>query len=419
MQRNGDHVTSLYFEGFDGALTELPCQHLQQLVLVYDKVQLGPGRNQPGVLHGCSDLTALQLRSCTMRGGRCSLSALSAVPALQHLELSNLYTVGNQQKLVLPGSTLQVLTQLTSLCVETRGMVTAELLQHISALQHLQSLHLSSPTVPLSPNRTPGLVQLTGLQMLSLASATLDPAMLQQHTQLQHVSLYEATLPGPDGGCALLAAFSHYLHLQQLHLLDVQCVWPTAAAAFMALTASSRLERLAVELNGVPAGIWQAVFRPQQQQLPHLHTFFARSGAYQEAGVAARRQGAAAMSFSHADVSRLVGCCPGLERLDLHLQPDVQLSALSQLTALTALDISKATESSVRSIAQLLPLRSLGICFKLPFSVTTLLRLTALQQLTCLSVSVDVDEEDDDELISGAIDLYLSTPVSDFAARSA
>ena len=183
MRRNGHHVSKLLLAGIAADFTDLPCKHLRSLVVRDGAVQLGPSSNHPGVLHSCSGLTQLCLGSCTLLDGPNSLSAVSAVPALQFLKLCS--TNSNSPvdgKLTLPGSTLQVLTQLTYISFGLRQTqcvdITAESLQHISALQHLQALDLTRPSVPLSPSSTPGLKQLTALQGLLLDTAILDAAGL-------------------------------------------------------------------------------------------------------------------------------------------------------------------------------------------------------------------------------------------------
>ena len=108
------------------------------------------------------------------------------------------------------------------------------------------------------------------------------------------------------------------------------------------------------DIDGLPAGIWQAVFRPQQQ-LPHLQEL--RLGGGFAVGNNAELQDPLAAACSAADISRLVECCPKLQELILVLQPDVQLAALSQLTALTSLTIWRAKEVSVKSLSGLTGLR--------------------------------------------------------------
>ena len=78
---------------------------------------------------------------------------------------------------------------------------------------------------------------------------------------------------------------------------------------------------------------------------------------------------------------------PGLRAyLRIHLQEDVQLAALSQLTALTGLSIRVATESSVHSLSSLLQLRELIIRSMSPCMPVALVPLTALTQLKRLIV---------------------------------
>ena len=377
LQHNGQHLTSLEVSHLADALTQLPCQNLRQLCVEGSDVQLGPSSSQPGILHSCRGLTKLHVRPSD------SLAALSAVPDLQHLELDVPYNHPDHHTLRLPGSVLMVLAQLT--CLHLSGVVvTAESLQHISALQHLQVLHLAKPEVSIiSPSNTPGLAQLTGLHTLHLSGANLDPAVLQDYTQLQHIKLDICALSGANSAAVLLSVLGRQLQLQDLELSRLQCDWPAAASAFTAITASSRLQGLTLVMDGLPAGIWQAVFN-RQQQLPQLQSVMVGPGGSHFADL----QGPAATDFSQEDISMLVDCCPGLQRLDVDLQPGgVQLSALSQLTALTALSIHKATEVSVKSLSALLRLQELSVHAVQPVSAPAMAFLTALRQLRHLDVA--------------------------------
>ena len=133
----------------------------------------------------------------------------------------------------------------------------------------------------------------------------------------------------------------------------------------------------------LPVGIWQAMFRPQQQ-LPHLQNL--RTDSWTTSNNHGGVQDVPATAFSATDVSRLVGSCPGLQDLSLELQPDVQLAALAQLTDLTTLRIYMATASSVKSLSGLSGLRGLDVNACPACSPAALLPLTALRQLTRLDV---------------------------------
>ena len=221
LHHNGQHVTSIQLRNFNASLTELPCLQLRKLAVDGGSVQLGPSSSHPGVLHSCSGLTKLRLWGCIVVDGCRSLAALSAVPALQHLHLCVTAATAFKHRLELPGSILQVLTQLTLLELEEIVGVTADTLQHISALQQLQVLSLTPPSsvprrqssVPLSPSSTPGLTQLTGLHTLKVSRVSLDPAVLQQHTQLRHLELAQADFDRCCKWCCVAGSN-----------------WPTAAA---------------------------------------------------------------------------------------------------------------------------------------------------------------------------------------------
>lgn len=413
LQHNGQHVTSLELHGVAAELTELPCQQLRQLVVWCGRVQLGRCSSHPGVLHSCNGLTSLMLFFCEVVDGPKGLSALSAVPALQVLSVSAACS-RSDRPLHMPGTILQMLTQLKRLDLSGHINVTAESLQHISALQHLQVLNLTRPSVHLSPSSTPALARVTGLHSLVLSgsrnvadAATLDPALLQHYTlsclKLEYVTLSGARRgrdvtghTGASSGASLLSVLGQQLQLEQMQLSGVQCEWPTTAAAYTALTASSRRQKLDLRLDGVPAGIWQAVFQPQQQ-LPHLRDLVLGSWDAEDGNGLVQNPTVTALSST--DVSRLVGCCPAVEYLNIQLQPNVQLAVLSQLTALRTLYISTSTESSVKSLAgppALVGLRELWVNISPACSPKALLALTALTQLTDLHVKHVEDVDGDD-----------------------
>ena len=95
-------------------------------------------------------------------------------------------------------------------------------------------------------------------------------------------------------------------------------------------------------------------------------------------------QGLLTTDFNSIHLSRLVGCCPALQHLQIQLQPDVQLAALSQLTALTSLTVRRATESTISALSGLLALQHVNVQFSSPCSRAVFLPLTALKQLTYL-----------------------------------
>jgi len=93
-----------------------------------------------------------------------------------------------------------------------------------------------------------------------------------------------------------------------------------------------------------------------------------------------------------ADLNRLVSSCSNLQTLSLSCSPGLQLTPLLQLTALTYLWFTGATEdSTLTSLVQLSALQDLQVLFVMdPCSLTndtSVKSLTALTQLTRLGLS--------------------------------
>lgn len=123
---------------------------------------------------------------------------------------------------------------------------------------------------------------------------------------------------------------SHLQPLQQLTFLVMKnTLWADhqddpPAAAYAALTTSSKLQHLDLTGCRLPAGVWQHMF-PTDRQLPQLQSL-------QLIGVKQLAGGAA----TAPDGSLLVSCCPGLQKLDMEgLQ--ARAGVLSPLQGLSAL----------------------------------------------------------------------------------
>lgn len=94
-----------------------------------------------------------------------------------------------------------------------------------------------------------------------------------------------------------------------------------------------------------------------------------------------------------ADFSSLVGCCPGMCRVDaLFLQPGLHVSELHKLTALTRVCLHNMSDSpgscgeSARGLAAVTQLRHLDLRqLSQSFKIASLLPLTSLTSLTRLS----------------------------------
>lgn len=172
-----------------------------------------------------------------------------------------------------------------------------------------------------------GLSLLTCLQLRS--GVELD--ILAGKTLLQHLDLGGCSVAGGAAGAAQLLCELQLL--QQLTCLQLAGTLAAVedgvphAAAYSALTASSKLQRLDISSNTLPAGAWQHVF-PAGRRLPHLETLLI-SGAKLPSGDPA----------AAPDFSRVVSCCPGLRNLCMHsLQyEEEQLEPLRQLRGLRTL----------------------------------------------------------------------------------
>jgi hypothetical protein len=170
---------------------------------------------------------------------------------------------------------------------------------------------------------------------------------------------------------------SHLQELQQLTYLGFRNISAAAAtaAAYSALTASSKLQHLDISNCTVPAGVWQQVF-PADRRLPHLRVLDLLEICHCDNHAAAVPEG-----------SRLVSCCPGLQSLQLqYLQCSAELLAplrgLSSLSELTLCPDGQS-EQGLEVVCQLTGLRRL--CLTDPSKGEGVLEsLTQLRQLTSL-----------------------------------
>jgi hypothetical protein len=155
------------------------------------------------------------------------------------------------------------------------------------------------------------------------------------------------------------------------------------AAAYSALTASSKLAFLGVPCCVLPEGAWQHVF-PAGRRLPQLRELHALH----------------APDMSASDAARLAACCPSLESLEAELQPGADLQPLVQMSALTQLVISGVTDTTATGFQHATPrLRALTINPPHAFTHEALWHLVPLRQLTALfveSIEHDSDGEDGD-----------------------
>ena len=408
LSKHGQHIDSISFRGdmyelgllhyLPSALTKLSSLSFQSL-----KLQLQPGSGYQGIL-GAAVLPPLkQLRFTDCRlldGGEGLAAALPLLPGLEKLSLkTKFFTTSHQDSegdiLQVPlGQGLPGLQQLTSLQLakvslgpQADGIVG---LQHVSRLVDLRLVQLES-----SYKLTAGmLLDAQHLTRLELSAAPLsdepicfESAALDGKTLLQHVALNYVALC--DNATGVQQLMSHLQHLQQLTFLSLDRTLDSLevhppAAAYSALTASSKLQHLGLSGSCLPAGVWQHVF-PMGRQLPHLRVLDVSSVRDPECDKAAVPEG-----------TRLVSCCPGLQSLNLQrLQYTTEgLASLQGLSSLTFLELKPVDGSSdgLDGVCQLTGLRRLSV--QEPDSATEgfLLSLTQLRQLTYLSYWGDFND---------------------------
>jgi hypothetical protein len=172
--------------------------------------------------------------------------------------------------------------------------------------------------------------------------------------------------------------------LQQLTYLALTCDWhgqqqqSPPAAAFSALTASSKLQYLNVEDTMLPVGAWQHMF-PDGRQLPCLHTL-------KMSWPLLPRINPEVLHEDVTKVSSLVSCGPALAVLCLERLPyDAKL--MEQLTALTGLHtlhldvLDGSQQHAVECIYRPTGLRGLDAAFKRRYGTATSvgMLLTALR----------------------------------------
>jgi hypothetical protein len=249
---------------------------------------------------------------CKLDGGEEGLAAaLALLPGLEHLAIVHCREGDNDHignfatplRAVVPG-----LSKLTRLQIEPAWddpNEPAAVLQHLTALTRLVDLRLllvgrhgyNITASMLSGAQHLTHMQLTGRQFSGRVS--FEPAALAGKTMLQHLELCQPS-GGAVGTAQLLGELQQLQQLTWLALHGLQCTDAgPPAAAYAALTASSKLQRLDVSKCTVPADVWQHVFSAGKQ-LPQLLDLRMSDVTF-PAGVAAAPEG-----------TRLVSCCPGL-----------------------------------------------------------------------------------------------------------
>jgi hypothetical protein len=211
-------------------------------------------------------------------------------------------------------------------------------LQALTRLVHL-SLAIRCPDDQVTARMLSGMHDLTYLE---LDNVPFQPEALAGNTKLQHLDLSSGSVCGRAA-----ALLSQLQHLQLTHVtlqnnlqdgeyqyeepgeLPTAIDWGFAfrrppdgiippAAAYSALTASSKLQHLDISWCKLPAGVWQHMFSADRQ-LPHLRHL----------NLSSIRQ---PLDSGHPGPGQLIAsCCTGLQSLDVDgIQcTDEQLRALS------------------------------------------------------------------------------------------
>lgn len=226
----------------------------------------------------------------------------------------------------------------------------------------------------------------------------LDPAVLRPLTNLVELNVFGARLVsgngggggGGDGGAAfgavdgggaaaaLLAVLPALQQLQFLGLHVTAYTWPAAAesSSYSALVPSSTLTKLDLSWCALPVGALQHVFTPGRL-LPQLQCV----STWDKFGFGCE--------WDQAAVSNLVSSCPGLRGLQGCFWSAAPIAALTQLSALTALDVTHKGVNAeddaalVQAVAVLTNLQSLNVqsVSDLELSRDVLTPLAALKQL--------------------------------------
>ena len=229
---------------------------------------------------------------------------------------------------------------------------------------------------PPSYHTAPGLSKLSGLESLWLYNCrSIDPLLLAPLTKLQHLDL-DSTSPagGAKGAAVLLEVLPRLQNLTHLDLSECLCDAVSApAAAFSALTASSKLEFLDIQYTEPPEGALACLLGRTLPQLQCLNLN----------GICSTCPD----GLNERELRQLVKACPHLRSLQCSLQPNACPNALLQLTALTALTLDCVTvEVTECVLVKLTRLEELHIVPNSTIDDVGLLRLTALTQLSQLGI---------------------------------
>jgi hypothetical protein len=398
LSKHSQHIDCIQLDGHNlgwAVVRQLPPNlQLSSLQLHGVSLQLQPGNSWQGMLGAVSQLAALKqlrLKQVTVldpTGTEALTAALSQLPAgLEHLSISHLLFRGHDKHF--HTDWLWKLHQLTYLeLVVSVSPLDDDALQPLQALTRLADLRLVGGGVSVTASMLSATYHLTRFE---LSRGNIEPGALAGKSRLQHLGLNCWRTPVGSGDVAQLL-----VHLQQLNQLThlVMCHWCACeapfrgdppAAAFAAVTASSKLQDLDVSWCTLPAGALQHMF-PADRTLPHL----------QELGMAYVKEAGGTCATAPAG-SRLVSCCHGLRCLDVRgLQcSSVQLAPLQGLSGLQTLHLPQCGDEDVdglQLVCQLTGLKELSVTFdSMAVEGLQLQLLTDLKQLTQLSYAGPVN----------------------------
>jgi hypothetical protein len=288
----------------------------------------------------------------------------------------------------LSAASLQGLGSLTKLqhlqLQDIRSSDTAQALAAVSQLHALSFLQLGHMICNLTPSILPGLSGLTALHTLKLEGSahwrcSMQAAVLEGVTQLQHLRLQHMTrfaaLPGVGSTGALLALLPSMQRLTNLELVNLD-LWGAPPAAYAAITSSTVLQYLNLSstfCDGVEDSIWQHVLYRRGPPL-QLQALYIDS---------------ASPALPGSMLSSIVDSCTQLAELDVSftLTAGADLSVLTRLPGLTQLAVSTGFDQEMlQAVPFMTQLRHLQAHCYTMVSAADLRQLTALQQLTCLTL---------------------------------
>jgi hypothetical protein len=320
-------------------LRQLP-RSLPLRALSLRNVRLRPGHAFKGMLGAAvADLQALLVQDCCLPDwptAQALAAALWQLPALETLSIRGLSVdccdsdcdsddIGGDFEF--PTAAFLQMQQLTSLHLagigcEGPGDDKGPDLQPLQTLTRLSVLKLGewdATDSSITANMLSGMQYLTHLEVTDPPrKGVMEPGVLAGKTRLQLLELRGLRW----AAASVTELLSHLPQLQELTHLDLANSMEVRedhgppAAAFSALTASSKLHFLDGSDNRLPEGIWPHIF-PAGGRLPHLETL-----------VITDIQSPSGDWRPPPDGSLLVSCCPGLQ--DLHMK---QLNYTAELLA--------------------------------------------------------------------------------------